>query len=142
MWINVPVGVDKSKSNSHTSRVKDEPWSPPIVQVGEETVAYLLCWERHEGDGSWHAWVTWIRIQAGRPSRHVVSVRAASVRPLEQPGAYRQVPRWVRGNDGVIRLWAAPLHERPLDVVAADLRGPVVLKRVTRSLGDPSCAVQ
>ena len=141
MRINILVSVDKSKLNSHTGRASDEPWSPPIVQVGEETVAYLLCWERHEGDGSWHAWVTWIRTQAGQPHRHVVSVRAASVRPLEQPGAYRQVPRWVRGNDGVIRLWAAPLHERPPDVVAAAPPGPVVVKLVTLSLSDPSCAV-
>jgi hypothetical protein len=58
--------LDKSKSDSHTSGVRNEPWSPPLVQVGEEIVAYLLCWERHERDGSWHAWVTWIWTSAGR----------------------------------------------------------------------------
>jgi hypothetical protein len=116
MLIDVPVSVDKSKSNSHTGQVKDEPWSPPIVLVGKETVAYLLCWERHERDGSWHAWVTWIRTQAGRPCRHLVSVQAASVRPLELPGIYRQVPRRVRGNDGVIRPWVLPLA-RPPDIL-------------------------
>ena len=85
----------------------DEPASPPIVQVGEETVAYLLCWEQHERDGSWHAWVTWVRTTGDRPRRHVVSVQAASIRPLEPPDAYLQVPRWVLGNDGVIRVWGS-----------------------------------
>jgi hypothetical protein len=100
-------------------------------------VAYLLCWERHERDGSWHAWVTWIRTQAGRPYRHVVSVRAASVRPLELPDAYRQVPRWVRGNDGVIRPLAAPLHERASDVLAEIPPCLIVAKLVTCSLSQP-----
>src|ERR1039457_2661893 len=123
VWLRAIVAglLDKSKPGSHTGQVKDEPWSPPIVQVGDETVAYLLCWERHERDGSWHAWVTWIRDQAGRPRRHIVSVRAARVRPLELPGAYRQVPRRVRGSDGVIRPWVAPLHERVW--IKVDLHG-------------------
>jgi hypothetical protein len=99
--------------------MKDPPWSPPLVRVGDETVAYLLYWEQHEWDGSWHAWVTWIRTGTRGPRRHVVSVRAASVRPLELPGAYQHVPRRVRRNDGTIRPGAAPLitsvmvrHER------------------------------
>ena len=88
--------------------MKDKPWSPPLVQVGDETVAYLLCWEQHERDGSWHAWVTWIRTGARGPRRHIVCVQAASVRPLELPDAYRQVPRRVFGKDGIIRPW--PRH--------------------------------
>jgi hypothetical protein len=87
--------------------VKDPPYSPPLVQVSDEIVAYLLCWEQHERDGSWYAWVTWIRAQAGRPRRHVVSVQAAYVHPLELPDVYRQVPRRVLGNDGTIRPWTA-----------------------------------
>jgi len=83
----------------------DEPWSPPIVAVGEEITAYLLCWEQHERDGSWHAWVTWVRTVRDRPRRHVVAVRAERVSPLEPPDAYWQVPRRVLGNDGVIRDW-------------------------------------
>ena len=59
--VSAADGLDNSKTGSHTGQVKDEPSSPPLVQVGDETVAYLLCWERHERDGSWHAWVTWIR---------------------------------------------------------------------------------
>lgn len=85
----------------------DEPACPPLVQVGEETVAYLLAWEQHERDGSWWAWVTWIRTVNDQPRRHVVSVRAGSIRPLEPPDAYRQVPRRVLGNDGIIRAWAS-----------------------------------
>jgi hypothetical protein len=85
----------------------DEPWSPPIVQVGDETVAYLLCWEQHERDGSWHGWVTWIRSVNDRPRRHIVCVRAGAIRPLEPPDAYLQVPRRVLDNDGIIRDWGS-----------------------------------
>jgi hypothetical protein len=83
----------------------DKPASPPIVGVGEETVAFLLCWEQHERDGSWWAWVVWVRLRSGHPYRHVVSVQAGRICPLEVPEAYRQVPRRVLGNDGVIRAW-------------------------------------
>jgi len=73
-------------------------------------VAHLLCWEQHERDGSWHAWLSWVQ-SVGVPVRHqhkVVSVQAQAVRPLEAPDAYRDVPRRVRGNDGCIRF-AGPL---------------------------------
>ena len=52
----VPAVLDKSNGCSHTSEVKDDPPSPPIVQVGDDTVAYLLCWDQHERDGAWYAW--------------------------------------------------------------------------------------
>jgi hypothetical protein len=42
----------------------------------------------------------------GEPVRHrhqVLSVRAATVRPIELPGAYEGVSRRLRGNDGAIR---------------------------------------
>jgi hypothetical protein len=83
--------------------VKDEPLSPPIVHVTDEIIAYLLAWERHDRDGSWWAWVTWIRTQRERPFRHVVSVSADQVRPAEPAEAYRHVPRRVLGLDGRIR---------------------------------------
>ena len=88
------------------------PWSPPIVELAGDGAAYLLCWEQHERDGSWYAWVSWIQ-STGDPVRHrhrVVSVRAGAVRPLENPGAYARVPRRVLGRDGQIRPWtpAAP----------------------------------
>ncbi len=83
------------------------PWSPPIVELAGDSVAHLLCWEQHERDGSWYAWVSWIQ-STGDPVRyrhHVVSVRAAAVRPLENPGAYARVPRRMLGRDGQIRPW-------------------------------------
>ena len=83
------------------------PWSPPIVELAGNGVAHLLCWERHERDGSWHAWVSWVQ-STGDPVRHrhhVVSVRADTVRRLEGPGAYTRVPRRVLGRDGQIRPW-------------------------------------
>lgn len=88
------------------------PWSPPIVELAGDGAAYLLCWELHERDGSWYAWVSWIQ-STGDPVRYrhrVVSVRAGAVRPLENPGAYARVPRRVLGRDGQIRPWtpAAP----------------------------------
>jgi len=84
------------------------PWSPPIVEMSGGTVGHLLCWERHERDGSWHAWVSWVQ-SSGDPVRHrhlVVTMPAAAVRPLEHPGAYQHVPRRTLGKDGQIRPWS------------------------------------
>jgi hypothetical protein len=85
-------------------------WSPPIVEMTGGVIGHLLCWERHERDGTWYAWVsTIIRVQStGNPVRYrhlVVSVRASGVRRLESPEAYRAVPRRVLGIDGRIRPW-------------------------------------
>ena len=89
----------------------DEPPCPPLVLLtggGEDTPAFLLCWELREGARQWLAWVAWIRESGGRPVRHVVSVEARRVQPLEAPEAYRNVPRRIRGMDGVIRPWPSP----------------------------------
>ena len=88
------------------------PWSPPIVGLAGDGAAHLLCWEQHERDGSWYAWVSWIQ-STGNPVRHrhhVVSVRADAVRRLENPDAYARVPRRMLGSDGQVRPWtpAAP----------------------------------
>src|SRR6266568_3041538 len=103
-----PAALDHSNGSSHTGDVKDAPSSPPIVQVGDDTVAYLLCWDQHARDGSWHAWVTWVMTTGDRPRRHVVSVQADSGRPLEPPGAYRDVPRRVFVRQGETRPWTPP----------------------------------
>src|SRR5271165_7552289 len=45
-------------------------------------IGHLLCWEQHERDGTWHAWVSWVQ-STGDPVRHrhhVVSVRAGTAR--------------------------------------------------------------
>jgi hypothetical protein len=85
--------------------VTDKPPCPPLVMVGlrDPEPAYLLAWEQVRGE--WYAWVTWIRERGGHPYRHTVSVRAASVQAAEPAEAYRQVPRRVRGEDGVVRPW-------------------------------------
>jgi hypothetical protein len=62
-----------------------------------------LAWERHESDGSWWAWVSWVQESGGRRNHKVVPVRASSLRPLERPETYKTVPRRVRGLDGQIR---------------------------------------
>ena len=67
--------------------------------------AYLLCWELIEVTGEWWCWLTWIRERRGSPYRHVACVPAGSVQPIEQPEAYRAVPRRVRGRNGVIQPW-------------------------------------
>ncbi len=71
-------------------------------------MAYLLCWDRHQRDGSWHAWVTWVMTTGNGPRRHVVSVRAENVRPLEAPEAYRDVPRRVFVRQGETGPWTPP----------------------------------
>ena len=84
-----------------------KPWSPPIVEMTGGVIGHLLCWESHERDGTWYAWVSWVQ-SAGDPVRHrhrVVSVRADGVRRLENPEAYMSVPRRTLGRDGRIRPW-------------------------------------
>jgi len=46
---------------------------------------HLLAWERHERDGSWWAWVSWVHVHeaGGRRNHKVVLVRASSLRLLE-----------------------------------------------------------
>jgi hypothetical protein len=78
------------------------PWSPPLVQMPGGMVGHLLAWERHERDGSWWAWVSWVQVSGGRPRHKVVQVQADSLRPLEEPEAYKAVPRRVRGFDGQV----------------------------------------
>jgi hypothetical protein len=73
------------------------------VGLADGTAAHLLCWERHEADGAWWAWISWLQEAADRPRHHVVNVQADAVRQLEPPGAYRLVPRRVLGVDGQIR---------------------------------------
>jgi hypothetical protein len=79
------------------------PWAPPIVAMSSGMVGHLLCWERHERDGSWWAWVSWVQVVGGRHVHKVVVVRASSLRPLEAPDAYQDVPRRILGRDGRIR---------------------------------------
>jgi hypothetical protein len=90
--------------------VKNEPTSPPIVLLpaDDPVVCYLLAWEMHERDGSWWAYVTWPRVRNGQSYRHVTSVRAERLEPLESAEVYAQVPRRVLGRDGEIRPWSPP----------------------------------
>jgi hypothetical protein len=69
-------------------------------------VGHLLAWELREVDGAWWAWVSWVQDSGGRPVHKIVDVRAGSLRPLEEPGAYADVPRHVLRNDGQVRPWA------------------------------------
>jgi hypothetical protein len=90
--------------------MRDEPDCPPLVLItggGEDQAAFLLAWEcRESAPSDWSAWVAWIRETGGRQVRHVTTVRAERLRPLEPPEAYRDVPRRVRGLDGVVRQWS------------------------------------
>jgi hypothetical protein len=92
--------------------MRDEPDCPPIVLItggAEDQAAFLLAWEvRETAPSEWSAWVTWIRETGGRQVRHVTTVRAARLRPLESPEAYAAVPRRVRGLDGVVRPCPSP----------------------------------
>ena len=75
------------------------PWAPPLVEMTGGITGHLLAWERHERDGSWWAWVPWVQESGGRRVHKVVQVRAGSLRPLEPPEAYKDVPRRVLGHD-------------------------------------------
>src|SRR6185312_11925752 len=90
------------------------PWVPPLVELASGIAGHLLAWERHERDGSWWAWVSWIHQAGSRTDHKVVLVRAGSLRPLEPPEAYKAVPRRVRGQDGQIRGMADSQHSAQL----------------------------
>jgi hypothetical protein len=64
---------------------KRAPWAPPLVEMADGITGHLLAWERHERDGSWWAWVSWIQESGDRRLHTVVQVRAGSLRPLEPP---------------------------------------------------------
>ena len=68
------------------------PWAPPLVELSIGVTGHLLCWEKVEADGSWWAWVSWVHESGGRVHHKVVQVRADTLRPLEPPGAYKDVP--------------------------------------------------
>lgn len=84
------------------------PWSPPLVEMTGGTIGHLLCWEQQERDGSWWAWVSWVQTSGDRHLHKVVSVRAASLAPIEAPDAYTDVPRRILGHDGAIRPLKPP----------------------------------
>ena len=53
--------------------------------------------------------MSWVQQAGGRPLHKVVSVSAAGLQPLEPPEVYSEVPRRVRGKDGLIRPWAGEI---------------------------------
>jgi hypothetical protein len=83
----------------------EPPYCPPVVGLASGPVGHLLGWERHDRDGSWQAWVSWVLESGSHPVHKLVCVPAVSLTQLEPPGAYRQVPRRVLGKDGQIRPW-------------------------------------
>jgi hypothetical protein len=108
--LNLSPSRAESNKISHTwlmARVQP-PWAPPLVELSVGVTGHLLCWEKVEADGSWWAWVSWVHESGGRVHHKVVQVRADTLRPLEPPGAYKDVPRRVRGLDGQIRMPTNP----------------------------------
>ena len=75
---------------------------PRLVELADGIVGHLLCWEKHERDGSWWGWVSWVQASGSRPVHKIVSVRADSLAPIEAPDAYGDVPRRLRRADGSI----------------------------------------
>jgi hypothetical protein len=85
---------------------QDALWAPPIVAMTSGAIGHLLAWELLEVTGTWQAWVSWVQQTGSRPVHKVVAVRASGLQPLEEPERYAEVPRRVRGRDGVIRAWS------------------------------------
>jgi hypothetical protein len=82
LWLNV-----RSKDGVMS------PDCPQVVGLASGPVGHLLCWERHDRDGSWQAWVSWVQESGSRPVHGLVCVPAESLTQLESPVAYREVPR-------------------------------------------------
>jgi len=94
---------------SHTGVVGVKPpWCRPLVDIGSGIIGHLLCWEQHERDGSWWAWVSWVQATGDRHAHKVVCVQAGSLSPIEAPDAYADVPRRKFGRDGRITPLAPP----------------------------------
>jgi hypothetical protein len=99
----LPV-VDLSNKISHTGQMPDQPpWCPPLVEGPERIIGHLLCWEYLEISGYWCAWISWVQTTSTRHIHKVVCVQARSIKPIEEPDAYAQVPRRIRYRDGTIR---------------------------------------
>ena len=92
---NWRAGALGSNTVSHTGVTvgRQAPWAPPLVEMTGGIVGHLLAWERHECDGSWWAWVSWVQESGGHHHHKVVQVRAGSLHPQEPPEAYTDVPR-------------------------------------------------
>jgi hypothetical protein len=89
---------------SHTGQMADQPpWCPPLVEMSSGMIGHLLCWEYLETSGDWCAWVSWVQTTSIRHNHKVVCVEARAIKPIEEPGAYAQVPRRIRHRDGKIR---------------------------------------
>jgi hypothetical protein len=72
------------------------------VEVPIGVAGHLPRWEKNEADGPRQAGVSWVQETGGRRAHKVAQACAASLRPLGASGAYRRVPRRVRGLDGQI----------------------------------------
>jgi hypothetical protein len=84
----------------------EPPYCPPVVGMAADgPIGHLLCWERHDLDGSWWAWVSWVQETSVRPVHKLVCVPAQYLTQLETPQAYRHVPRRILGRDGQVRPW-------------------------------------
>jgi hypothetical protein len=57
----VQAGLPQPNVSSNTGVVGGQPpWCPPLVELTGGAIGHLLCWEQHERDGSWWAWVSWV----------------------------------------------------------------------------------
>lgn len=76
--------------------------------MGGGIVGHLLAWQLQENDGSWWAWVSWVQQGSERVVHKVVLVQVGSLAPLEEPGAYAEVPRRLHRADGTVMPLAPP----------------------------------
>jgi hypothetical protein len=99
-------------------RWEDEVSCPPLVQLGagrDMQPAYLLAWVWQERTRDWLAIVSYPRVAGEPPAAHRVltEVRGSSIRPLEPPAAYADVPRLQLGADGAVGPWEKPPPSEP-----------------------------
>ncbi|MGP4030195.1 hypothetical protein [Actinomadura sp. 3N407] len=91
---------------------------PPLVQLaaGEERQpAYLLAWLWMERGREWRAVVTYPHVTGDPPAarRVVADVSGHSVKPIEPPAAYADVPRLQLAADGTVGPWEPPPPSDP-----------------------------
>src|SRR5690348_16547657 len=85
-----------------------EPWSPPIVELAGGGVGHLLCWEQHERDGSWHAWVSWVQSTGHPPAISTAPLASAPTRYGDQKPPTRTSP--YRGACWAVTEGSGPGH--------------------------------
>jgi hypothetical protein len=99
------------------------PWAPPLVELTGGIVGHLLASERHERDGSWWAWLSWVQESGGRHVHKVVRVRAAACARWCRLRPITRCRDGCSATTGAAGLAESPLRAAPVRAAGVAPRG-------------------